>query len=87
MADGVWSFDAETGEFMLAEPYASEVNRIKQAVTESFNNTLFEEVSKVSEYSVDELAAEYVRRVNERSDSPVDKVTSFIVEAMTGELM
>lgn len=84
--EGVWQFDAETGEFTLAEPYASEVNRIKRSVTDAFNTTLFEEVARISQYSVEQLEAEYVRRISERNDSPVDKVTSFIVEAMTGEL-
>lgn len=76
----------EEGEWLLNEPYASEVARIKRDVTVAFNELLFEEVSRISQYETDELRDEYVRMVQEREQYPSDLVTSFIVEAMSGQL-
>ena len=81
-----WSLNPDTGEWTLAEPYASEVARIRRLVTERFNSALYEEVARISPYTYDELANEYVRRVCEIDDRPVDKFTSFIVDAMSGQL-
>lgn len=80
-----WSM-TEEGEWILAEPYASEVARIRAAVTEDFNTRLCEEVARISPYGYDELMKEYVRRVCTIDDAPIDKFTSFIVDAMSGQL-
>ena len=76
----------EDGAWILNEPYQSEVNRIKREITIAFNELLFEEVSKISPYSTDVLREEYVRMVQEREQYASDLVTSFIVEAMSGQL-
>ena len=85
MSEGVWSLDLDTGEWVLSEPYASEVARIRRAVTDSFNGRLFEECAKVSVYTAAELEEEYFRMVEERDQYPTDLIASFIVEAMTGQ--
>ena len=76
----------EDGEWVLNEPYASEVMRLKLAATVAFNNTLYEELSKISPYTAEQLEGEYVRRCVDRSEPAGTNVTSFIVEAMSGQL-
>lgn len=77
---------AEDGEWVLNEPYASAVWDIRVKATDAFQKALCEELAKITNYSVEELVPEYVRRCVERTDSPVDKVESFIIEAMSGQL-
>lgn len=76
----------DDGEFELNEPYRTEVARIRIEATRSFNDTLYAELSKLTSYSVAELREAYVRRCCEREQEASDNVTSFIVEALTGEL-
>lgn len=80
-----WSM-TEWGEWELNEPFKSEVERIKKAATDGFNEVLFEELVKVSPYTAAQLETEYIRRCVAKKQVGTDLVTSYIVEAMTGQL-
>lgn len=83
---GVWSFDAETGEFILSEEIAAELFAIKKAAAFAFNEKLYDELAKRTSYTVDELREAWQVRATDRSMREIERADKFIIEALTGEL-
>ena len=82
--EGVWSM-TEEGEFILSEPYLSQLIEVKLTATDGFNNAMFAKLAELSRYKVDELRDEWYRRVHEDL-SPMEITDEFIIEALTGDL-
>lgn len=81
---GAWSMTDE-GEFVLAEPYASELAKVKRDAMNAWVRSVVTELASVTGYGERELACEFQRRCT-RDDAPMEIVDAFVIEAMEGEL-
>ena len=83
--DGVWTM-TDSGEFILDEPYRSQLREVRLAATAAWTDTVLEYLDARTPYTVGELKEELLRRVNEEGMSADEIVNEFVLEALTGDL-
>ena len=84
MAEGVWSM-TEDGEWVLAEPYRSQLAECKVLASKAWTETVIAYLAERTDYEPEFLVNELVRR-NERPEGKIAIVDEFIVEALTHDL-
>ena len=82
---GAWTM-TEDGEFVLNEPYASKLEEGKSIATMAWTKAMMEWLADNSQYEVESLLMEFVRRSNEQDMPPMNLVESFVIEALEGNL-
>ena len=77
----------DDGAWVLAEPYATQLQEVKNAATKAWHAALISELAPMCpRYTAQELSDELQHRNNTRSDGKVPLLDEFIVEALTGDL-
>lgn len=82
--DGMWTMTDE-GEFVLAEPYASQLKEARLIATTAWTNALVGYLAERSPYSAEELANSLIERSQEGA-TPDEIVNEFVLEALGGDL-
>ena len=83
--DGMWMLTDE-GEFVLAEPYRTQLVEARLTATAAWTKALLEYFAERSIYDTDTLKEELVRRCNEEGMSAMEIVEEFVLEALGGDL-
>ena len=83
--DGMWTMTDE-GEFVLMEPYATQLVEARVAATAAWTDALLAYLAEHSQYGIDVLKDELLRRVNEEGMSAMEIVEEFVLEALGGDL-
>lgn len=83
---GAWTFNEETMEFELQEPYASKLEEAKSVATLAWTQAMMEWLADNSSYEVEPLLNEFVRRSKEQDMPPMSLVESFVIEALEGNI-
>lgn len=83
--DGMWMLTDE-GEFVLAEPYRTQLVEARLTATAAWTKALLEYLAERSIYDTDTLKEELVRRCNEEGMSAMEIVEEFVLEALGGDL-
>ena len=83
--DGMWTM-TEDGEFVLVEPYKTQLIEARVAATTAWTTALLEYLAQHSMYSIETLKDELLRRCNEEGLSAMEIVEEFVLEALGGDL-
>lgn len=83
--DGMWTM-TEDGEFVLMEPYRSQLMEARLKATVAWSNAMLEYLEEHSMYDVETLKDELLRRCNEGGMSAMEVVDEFVLEALGGDL-
>lgn len=83
---GAWSFNEETMEFELQEPFKSKLDEGKSVATMAWMKAMMEWLSDNSGYDAESLMEEFVRRSKEQDMPPMSLVESFVIEALEGNM-
>ena len=83
---GAWSFNEETMEFELQEPFKSKLDEGKSVATMAWMKAMMEWLSENSPYDTESLMEEFVRRSKEQDMPPMSLVESFVIEALEGNM-
>lgn len=83
--DGMWTLTDE-GEFVLAEPYKTQLVEARVVATEAWTRALLEYLAERSIYDAETLKNELLRRCNEEGLSAMEIVEEFVLEALGGDL-
>ena len=83
--DGMWTM-TEEGEFVLMEPYASQLREARMAATAAWTAALVNYLAERSVYDAETLKDELIRRCNEEGMSAMEIVEEFVLEALGGDL-
>jgi len=83
--DGMWTM-TEEGEFVLMEPYKSQLLEARLTATAAWTAALVNYLAERSRYDADTLKDELVRRCSEEGMSAMEIVEEFVLEALGGDL-
>ena len=83
--DGMWTLTDE-GDFVLVEPYASQLQEARMTATAAWTAALVGYLAERSKYDAETLKNELVRRCNEEGMSAMEIVEEFVLEALGGDL-
>lgn len=83
--DGMWTLTDE-GEFILEEPYATQLKEAKMAATAAWTDATVGYLAERSVYDGEFLTNELLRRCTEEGMTPSEIVEEFILEALSGDL-
>ena len=83
--DGVWTMTDE-GEFVLMEPYASQLQEARMTATAAWTAALVNYLAERSDYDAETLKDELIRRCNEEGMTAMEIVEEFVLEALGGDL-
>ena len=83
--DGMWTM-TESGEFVLMEPYASQLREARIVATAAWSAALLQYLAERSVYDEEFLKNELVRRCQENGVSATEIVEEFVLEALGGDL-
>lgn len=83
--DGMWTM-TESGEFVLMEPYASQLQEARLTATAAWATALLQYLAERSIYDEEFLKDELLRRCKEEGISAMEIVEEFVLEALGGDL-
>lgn len=83
---GAWSFNEETMEFELQEPFKSKLDEGRTVATKAWMEAMMTWLSENSGYDAESLMEEFVRRSKEQDIPPMSLVESFVIEALEGNM-
>ncbi len=83
---GAWSFNEETMQFELQEPFKSKLDEGRTVATEAWMEAMMTWLSENSSYDIEFLVDEFVRRSKEQDMPPMSLVESFVIEALEGNM-
>ena len=83
--DGVWTMTDE-GEFVLMEPYSSQLQEARMTATAAWTAALVNYLAERSDYDAETLKDELIRRCNEEGMTAMEIVEEFVLEALGGDL-
>lgn len=83
---GAWNFNEETMEFELQEPFKSKLDEGKTVATRAWMEAMMTWLSENSQYDIDILMDEFIRRSKEQDIPPMSLVESFVIEALEGNV-
>lgn len=84
--DGMWTL-TDDGEFILAEPYKTQLQEARLTATAAWTSAIIEYLSEHSTYDTETLKDELLRRCREEGISAVEIVDEFVLEALGGDLL
>lgn len=80
-----WTMTDE-GEFILNEPYKSQLIECKLGATSAWQDNIFSYLAERTPYTVEQMKDELNRRVDVSNMKPTELVDTFIIEALAGDL-
>lgn len=83
--DGMWTLTDE-GEFILEEPYATQLREARVAATAAWTEAMLTYLAQHSDYDIEFLKDELLRRCQETGSSATEIVDEFVLEALGGDL-
>lgn len=84
MPQGVWTMK-ENGEFVLQEPYRTQLKEAKLYATHGWREGLFAYLVPITRYTRDELNTALLKKADEGMD-PFEMLDEFVLEALDGDL-
>lgn len=83
--DGMWTMTDE-GEFVLMEPYKTQLKEARLTATAAWTSALLEYLAQRTDYDAETLKDELLRRCQEEGLSAMEIVEEFVLEALGGDL-
>ena len=83
--DGMWTMTDE-GEFVLMEPYKSQLMEARLTATAAWTSAMLNYLAEHSAYDAGTLKDELLRRCQEEGMSAMEIVDEFVLEALGGDL-
>ena len=83
--DGMWTM-TEEGEFVLMEPYKTQLMEARLTATAAWSSAMLDYLVENSMYDFETLKDELLRRCNEEGMSAMEVVDEFVLEALGGDL-
>ena len=83
--DGMWTMTDE-GEFILMEPYKTQLHEARFAATAAWTEAMLSYLAEYTDYSTEFMKDELVRRCTEEGVSANDIVNEFVLEALSHDL-
>ena len=83
--DGMWTMTDE-GEFVLMEPYKSQLLEARMTATAAWTSAMIDYLAEHSTYDAETLKDELLRRCNEEGMTTIEIVDEFVLEALGGDL-
>ena len=83
--DGMWTMTDE-GEFVLMEPYKSQLMEARLTATAAWTSAMLNYLAEHSAYDAATLKDELLRRCQEEGMSAMEIVDEFVLEALGGDL-
>ena len=83
--DGMWTMTDE-GEFVLLEPYKTQLIEARLTATVAWTKALVEYLAERSPYDTDMLKEELIRRCDEDGMEAAEIVDEFVLETLGGDL-
>ena len=83
--DGMWTL-TDDGEFVLDERYAEQLREARVRATAAWTQAMLEYLGERTDYDVEFLRDELVRRCQEEGLAATEIVDEFVLEALGGDL-
>lgn len=83
--DGMWTMTDE-GEFVLMEPYKTQLHEARMAATAAWTQAMLAYLAEHTGYSPEFMRDELVRRCTEAGMTADEIVNEFVLEALGGDL-
>lgn len=83
--DGMWTL-TDDGEFVLEEPYATQLREARVRATAAWTGAMLDYLAERTVYGTEFLKDELLRRCREDGVSATEIVDEFVLEALGGDL-